>query len=263
MNRTGKEWLVRYSSLNDMLHKTKGIVLRTVKYGETSLVVTMFTELFGVQGYMVNGVRSASPRSPYRANFFQPATLLDMVVYHNERHALQRVKEFKWSYIYEDIYRNIHKNTVALFITELLQKCLKQPEANADLYAFVEDVLMHLDKGSATVAANMPLYFMLHQAHFFGFMIQDSYSEAQTILDLQEGGFVAQRPPHPYFIEGRLGEVSSQLLKTMHPSELEQLHLSREQRRALIEAFISFYNFHQPDFGQMRSLSVLHALYEG
>ena len=42
-----------------MTHKTKGIVLRTVKYGETSLVVIMFTELFGIQTYMVNGVRSA------------------------------------------------------------------------------------------------------------------------------------------------------------------------------------------------------------
>ncbi|MFL5786527.1 MAG: recombination protein O N-terminal domain-containing protein [Flavisolibacter sp.] len=36
-----------------MIHKTKGIVLRTVKYGETSLVVTMFTELLGLQYYIV------------------------------------------------------------------------------------------------------------------------------------------------------------------------------------------------------------------
>ena len=41
-----------------MTHKTKGIVFRTVKYGETSLVVTVYTEFFGVQTYMVNGARS-------------------------------------------------------------------------------------------------------------------------------------------------------------------------------------------------------------
>jgi DNA repair protein RecO (recombination protein O) len=246
-----------------MLHKTKGLVLRSVKYGETSLVVAIFTELFGMQSYMVNGVRSASPKSPYRGNFFQPATLLELVVYHNERQTLQRIKEFKWSFIYNDIYRNVPKNTVALFITEVLQKCLKQPEPNPDLFAFIEDVMLHLDQGSTTVTANMPLYFLLHLAHFFGFMIQDGYKGDEHILDLQEGRFTEHRPNHQYFLEGRLSEISSQLLKTRHPLELEQLSMSREQRKVLTDAFISFYVFHQPEFGQMRSLPVLHALYEG
>ena len=46
-----------------MTHKTKGIVLRTVKYGETSLVAIILTELFGVQTYMVNGVRTSKKTS--------------------------------------------------------------------------------------------------------------------------------------------------------------------------------------------------------
>ena len=246
-----------------MLHKTKGVVLRSVKYGETSLVVTILTEMFGVQSYMVNGVRSATPKSPYRGNFFQPATLLDLVVYQNERQALQRIKEFKWSYIYNDIYRSVHKNSVALFVTEVLQKCLKQPEPHPELFAFVEDVMLHLDKGSASVTANLPLYFLLHLAHFFGFMIDDTYCESKTVLDLQEGSFSGSRPDHPYFLEGKLSEISSQLLRTRQPGELEQLQLSREQRKVLTDSFISFYSFHQPEFGQMRSLVVLHALYEG
>ena len=47
-----------------MTHKTKGIVLRTVKYGETSVIVTILTELFGLQSYLINGVRSSSRRVP-------------------------------------------------------------------------------------------------------------------------------------------------------------------------------------------------------
>ena len=57
-----------------MTHKTRGIVLRSIKYGETSLVVTVFTELFGIQTYMVNGVRSSKSA---RSVFFQPAAILD------------------------------------------------------------------------------------------------------------------------------------------------------------------------------------------
>jgi DNA repair protein RecO (recombination protein O) len=60
----------------DKLHKTKGLVLRTVKYGETSIIVTIFTELFGVQTYLVNGVRSSSKKGAGKAGLFQPAACL-------------------------------------------------------------------------------------------------------------------------------------------------------------------------------------------
>jgi len=73
------------------LHKTKGMVFRTVKYGETSLIVTVYTELFGVQSYLVNGVRTSTKKGPGRANLFQPAAILDLIVYHNELKHLQRI----------------------------------------------------------------------------------------------------------------------------------------------------------------------------
>ena len=75
------------------LNKTKGIVLKTVKYGETSLIVTAYTELFGIQSYLVNGVRSSSRKGPGKANLFQPAAILDLLVTHNELKNLQRIRE--------------------------------------------------------------------------------------------------------------------------------------------------------------------------
>src|SRR5688572_5530680 len=155
---------------------TKGIVLRTVKYGETSLIVTMYTELFGLQSYLINGVRTSSKKGSGKANLFQPTAILDMIVYHNELRQLHRVKEFKWGYIYQHILSDVKKNAVAVFMIELLTKCLKQPEANSDLYHFVEDVLIHLDESSGAVTANLPLFFALHLAVFFGFRINDEYS---------------------------------------------------------------------------------------
>ena len=109
------------------LHKTKGVVLRSVKYGESSLIVTMFTELFGVQSYLVNGVRTSTKKGSGRANLFQPAAILDLVVYHNELRNLQRIREFKWGYLYRDVLSDIKKNAVASFMVELLAKSLKQP----------------------------------------------------------------------------------------------------------------------------------------
>ena len=86
------------------LHKTKGIVLRTVKYGDTSLIVTIFTELFGLQSYIVSGVRTSTKKGTGKANLFQPTAILDLVVYHNELKHLNRIKEFKWHYLYQHIF---------------------------------------------------------------------------------------------------------------------------------------------------------------
>ncbi|HJU45575.1 MAG TPA: DNA repair protein RecO [Chitinophagaceae bacterium] len=243
-----------------MIHKTRGIVLRTVKYGETSVIVSIYTELFGLQSYIVNGVRKSSKKGPGKANLFQPAALLDLVVYHNDLHNLQRLKEFKWSYLYETILSDIRKNTVALYMIELLQKTIKQPESNADLYAFIEDAFMHLDRSNDAVAANFALFFALHLTFFFGFRLSDSYSEKDKVLDLQEGIFISSTPSHGYYLDGQFSYTTSQLLKVRQPHELEEIRLNAEMRRTLLQAYEHFYALHVPGFGSLRSMPVLQEI---
>ena len=240
-----------------MIHKTKGIVLRSVKYGETSLIVTVFTELFGLQSYLVNGVRTVSKKGATKAALFQPAAILDLVAYHNEFKNLQRLKEFKWDYLYQHIYSDVRKNAVALFMIELLTKCLKQPEANADLFYFTEDSLHHLDEANDTVTANFPLFFALHLAAFFGFRISDEYSQIKHYLDLEEGTFVEKQPEHQHYLQDREAAAVSHLLKIMQPAELEQVALNQELRRRITHALEEYYTLHIPDFGTMRTLPVL------
>jgi DNA repair protein RecO (recombination protein O) len=241
----------------DKLHKTRGIVLRNVKYGETSLIVTIFTELFGVHAYLVNGVRTSTRKGTGKANLFQPAAILDMVVYHNELKQLQRIREFRWGYLYKHILSDVKKNAVALFMVELLTKCLKQPEGHPDLFHFAEDALLHLDESSEAVTANFPLFFALHLAAFFGFSIQDNYSAKNNVLDLQEGSFVPSTPSHPHFLEDKQAEITSHLLKTQHPEELGQLKLNHDFRRNLLLMYEKYYALHLQDFGTLKTLPVL------
>jgi len=244
-----------------MLHKTKGVVLRSVKYGDTSLIVSIFTELFGLQSYIINGVRSFTAKQPARANHFQPATFLEMVVYHDDKKNLQRIKEFRISVLYTDIYRNVHKNAVALFMIELIQKSLKQPESNIELYEFTEASFVQLDQASPAITANFPLYFCLHLANYFGFNIQDNYDDDHQILDLLEGRFTKDYPLHSHYLEGEMSEISFQLLGIRDTDELEQFSLGRQQRQILTDAYIHYYGYHQPEFGTMRTIGVLQMLY--
>jgi len=242
-------------------HKTKGIVLRAVKYGETSLILTMYTEAFGLQSYLVNAVRKSTSKGAGRANILQPAAILDLVVYQNPLKNLQRIREFRYALVYRHIFFDVFRNSVALFMIELLAKVIKQPEANPELFYFVEDSFQVLDESEESVVANFPLFFCLHLAGFFGLRIQDNYSELNQYLDLAEGLFVSDRPSHSQYLAPPFSFHSSQLLKVMHPRELVQMHLNQETRRSLMQAFLNFYALHFSDFGQMKTVPVLQTVF--
>jgi DNA repair protein RecO (recombination protein O) len=246
-----------YFTIHSMIHKTKGIVLRSIKYGETSLIITIFTELFGLQSYLVNGVRTPTKKGTAKANLFQPAAILDLVAYRNEFKNLQRLKEFRWAFLYQQVLSDVRKNLVALFMIELLSKCLKQPEANAELFYFVEDALRHLDEANDTVTANFPLFFALHLAVFFGFRISDEFKGNINYLDLEEGQFAEEQPKHPHYLQDREAAAVSHILKIMQPNELQEVALNQEMRRRITHALEEYYALHVPDFGTMKTLPVL------
>lgn len=241
----------------DKLHKTKGIVLRTVKYGETSIIVTIFTELFGLQSYLVNGVRTHSNKGTGKASLFQPAAILDLVVYHHASKQLNRIREFRWGVIYQHILSDVRKNAVALFIVELLAKCLKQPESQPELFHFMEDCFLKLDESTDSVMANFPLFVALHVPVFLGFRIHDNYSDQAPYLDLREGNFVSEQPKHPHFLEDKQAAITSQLLKVMQPEELAEIRLHHDFRRHLLQSYETYYALHISDFGRLKTLPVL------
>lgn len=241
-----------------MVHTTRGIVLRTVKYGETSIVATLFTEKFGLQTYMVNGIRT-SGKAGHKAALYQPAALLNLEVYHNDLKNMQRIREANWGLLAPNIFSDVVKNSVALFMVELLQRSLKQPEENAELFEFVSHSLEQLENSSPKVAANFPLFFALTLPHFFGFALSRHHRE-DDFLDLQEGSFVHKQPSHKYFLEGNAAGYSADLLKVMQPGELEQFQLNSVIRNNLLDSYITYFKLHIQDFGEMRTLPVLRQI---
>lgn len=243
-----------------MTHKTKGIVLRMVKYGETSVIVSVYTELFGIQSYLVKGVRQTTKKSAGKAIYFQPGALLDMVVYHNELKNLNFIKEYQWSYLYEEVLFNVVKNTVAMYVIEMLQHSLKQPEANTELFYLAEDTLKQLDKGTPTLTANLPLYFSLHLGGELGFKIQGAYNIDTPVCDLLEGHFTAERPNHSYYLDGKAAALTSQLLSLNFYNDLEMMQVERSMRRDLMVAYQQYIALHVVDFGELKSLPILQQI---
>lgn len=238
------------------MHKTRMIILRTIRYGETSLIVTAFTEGFGVQTYMINGARS-SKKTGAKAILYQPASLVEAEVYHNEKNTMHRIREANRAVVFKCVLTDVVKNSVAIFMMELLYKMLKQPEPNADLFYFCEDCLLQLDSMPPDATANFPLFFAMHLTHFFGFKIDDNFSPTHPFLDFTEGSFSAQQPVHQYFLADEYAEVTAELLRMQQPSELSSIKLNQQKRRELMAHYMDYYSFHNKDFGAMKTLAVM------
>ena len=238
-----------------MIHSTKGIVLRTIKYGETSIIAHIFTELFGIQSYLINGARTSGKTS--KAHFFQPASFLEMQVYHNDLKNLQRIKDLKWSVLYKNIFSDVVINSVALFMVELLQKSLKQPETNEGLFQFCEDAFLQLDIADIEVTANFPIYFSLQIAQILGFGLSDNYSEEKNVFNLNDGNFSTENSASVNHLSKELSWHISQLLKAVHPQDLNEIKMNRNIRKGILKSLESYYAWHVPEFGTMKTLNVL------
>ena len=149
-----------------MLHKTRGIVFRFTKYGETSIIVTLFTELFGLQSYIVNGVRSKSAHN--KIALYQPLTLLDLVVYHRENANINRIKEVKCLYPYQSIPTDIKKSALAIFILEVINKTVKEESHAHELCEFFIHSFITLDQMEDR-SENFHIVFLLRMSRMLGF----------------------------------------------------------------------------------------------
>jgi len=242
-----------------MLHNTKGIVLRVTKYGDTSIIMTAYTELFGVQQYMVKGVRVTSKKGANKGVFYQPAAILQMEVYHAPMKSLQMLKDVSWDYVYQNVYSDVLRNAVALYIVEVLQQTM-QPEPHPEMFYLIEDTFKQLDKGGAGLVSNLPIYFLIHLSQTMGFGLQGKYSTDTPILDIKEGEFVAKPPAHPYYLEAQTAQVASTFLEVQFYNDLETISLSGAQRKKILELFQLSLSWHYKKFSEIKSLPILQSI---
>ncbi len=239
-----------------MLHETKGIVLRNVKYGETSLVVTIYTELFGLQSYLINGVRSEK-RSSARANLYQPTGLLELIVYHHPNRNLQRIKEAKLLAGQHFQGSTVVRYAIGIFMAELIQKAITETESNTDLYHFFEESFLHVLQADEKSLAGFAIWFACSFAEHLGFGMQNNFSEQMPVFDLLNGHFTAEDDLHNTH---RLDSVSSQQLSSILHGDQAGLHLNGKRRHELLMTCVHYLQLHIPHLAEIKSVAVLHEI---
>lgn len=240
-----------------MLHKTRGIVLSTTDYGETSVIAKVYTELFGLQSYLVNSVRKKNPKVHF--NVFQPLTPVEMVVYHKERPGLQRISEIKPQPPLQSISFDIYKTSLILFLAEVVAKSIKEEESNDEIFTYIHNSIVALDE-SNEAPPDFHLLFLIRLTRFLGFFPLDSFSETNSIFDLRNGNFISNIPPHPHYVQKDLGQALAYAIRNSFDL-LSPLNISLETRRKLLDTIIEFYQLHIENFGAVKSRKVLEEIW--
>lgn len=236
-----------------MIQATKGIVLNSFDFSETSIIAKIFTEQFGLQSYLINSVRSK--KAKFKANLFQPLSLLDLVVYHKENKNLQRLSEAKSAIVFCSIPYDVIKSSLVMFLGEVLYKSIKTELQDEALFQFIFNSVSLLDMEHRN-CNNFHLFFLAGLTHFLGIFPSGTYSEDTPFFNLTEGRFFEEDNS----ISEILDKKNSLLLNKILTSSYEdffRMEISSADRKQLLLIFIRYFELHLASFTDIRSHEIL------
>lgn len=220
-----------------MIFKTRGIVLKYFKYSETSIIVKIFTEEFGLQSYIINGVRSK--KSKGKIALFQPLTLLDLMVYHKRNASISRISESRCSEPFMTIPYEIKKSAIGIFIGEILYHAIKEGVESSEMFEFIHNsinVLDHLESGYQ----NFHLQFILKLSKYLGFGLENT----------------------DMFLSSFKNDDHLQLLNALLQSPYQNtIHISNPVRRILLDEIVNFYKENVETLNELNSMKVLREIF--
>ena len=241
-----------------MLTKTTAIVLHNIKYGDSKMIVDMFTRAHGRMSFVVSIPKSS--KSKLRKQFFQPLSMLSLEYDYRPKVQLQKIRNVALFHPYSSLPFDIDKLTVGMFISEFLYHSLYGEQQNEQMFDYISDSLMWFDS-SPSPASNFHLVFMMRLSLFLGFYPNlDDYASG-CVFDLRSGSFSSVAPLYSdYLLPDEASQMS--LMMRMNYSTMHLFRFTRAQRNRLLDVIVQYYRLHIPGFPEMKSLDVLRNIYD-
>ena len=234
---------------------TNAIVLSSLKYGDTSLIVKCYTQEEGVKTYLIRGVLKPK-KSGLKAAYFQPLTQLRIVANHNSKNTLNSIKEVQVIHPYKTFHTDIVKQSVVLFLSEVLSNSIQEEEQNLALYEYLETAFIWLDVHDRV--ANFHLLFLLNLSGFLGFY-PDTSEKNKKGFDLLEGVFSDNI--HEKNVISKNDFYQFKKLLGIIFDTLENVTYSKEERQLVLQVIIQYFKLHLDSFRNPKSLQVLEIVF--
>jgi DNA repair protein RecO (recombination protein O) len=229
-----------------------------VKYGENSLILTIYTEKYGRQSYIINSARNS--RSKNKAGLMQPLFIVDIEVYEKKNRELQRIKEIRLSPPYLTIPFDIVKYSQALLLSEFLYKAIIEQEQNIELSRFLESSFLYFDT-MENGKQDFHIWLLSHLTMYLGIM-PDINSTSEGWLDMRKGTLAISEPPHPGYMNPEISSLFRHILQ-LKLENLEDLRISRSVRVQLLSKILEYYFLHFSSLKSLKSSEILKAVFQG
>lgn len=240
-----------------MLTKTQAIVLHSLKYGETRLIVDMFTRSMGRQSFIVSIPKST--KAKIKKQLFQPLSILEIEFDSRPKVQLQKLADVRLASPFSSIPFHSHKLSISLFLAEFLYYALRGEQENELLFDYVANSLLWLD-GQQDRFSNFHLVFLMRLSRFLGFYPNLDHYQSGDYFDLRESMFQSAPPVHRDFLFPEEAN-KVQLMMRMDFPTMHLYRMSHDDRNRLLEVTLKYYRLHLPDFPELKSVSVLQELY--
>lgn len=238
-----------------MIVSTKAIVFSSLKYSESDLIVTCFTEKAGVKSYLLRRILK-SKTGRLKASYFQPLTQLLLVAFHKNRGTLESIQEAKIIKPYQTLHTDVIKGGLVMFISEMLKNCIKEEECNEDLYEYLENAFYWLDDHDDI--ANFHILFLLKLSTHLGFFPDASHIESQY-FNLLDGRFQTNKTTG-YCQSGQVIETFK-LFFGINFDALSNIEMAKKARLEVLNLILAYYQLHVSGYKQPKSLLILNQLF--
>ena len=233
-----------------MLHKTKGLSLHYYKYSESSVIAKIFTSDFGLLSFFINGIRQK--KSKNKLGFLQPFTFLNLEISYKSKSKLSRIKEMSPYKIHYIISRDINRQLISIFVSEVLLKVLIEGEKDIPLFCFLEGVANDLEC-NLEIPNIYPLKFLLDLSKFLGFL-PSKLNSTLPYFDLLNGCFSKIGSEHNYYINGDDLNFFKSILFNKNES------IPKSYRKKILLILLDYYKLHHHELKNLKSFKVIEDL---
>lgn len=233
--------------------ETRIIVLHLTKYGDHSLVVQALDAERGRTGFFLRG----AGKGRGGLNHFHSLGILDTVA-SMRKGDLEYIKEYENPYRLDSLRTDPYKSAIALFISELLYRCLLDGAMDPQMFAFLEQQILSLEGASGSIA-NFHLCFLVDFCRELGFQPKDNYAPESPLFVPYSAEFTGIDTLAETF--GPEESLLLHSLLSLERGEAMQLKMSRQLRGAFAQKMVEYLSYHLSLNLNIRSLKVLHELF--
>jgi DNA repair protein RecO (recombination protein O) len=240
-----------------MLEKTSGIILNQIKYTDSGIIARLYTRKFGRQSFLIRGMRN---RKAGKNNIlFQPLFILDLEISYKASRELQSLKEFSVSFTPYDIYSNIKKSCVAIFLGEVLTSVLREESPHEEMFDYIRDSIIYFEK-SKEGFANFHLVFLAGLSSFLGFEPSQRNNDDEIYFDMINGNFVPLPPVHGHYANAEISNILALILNSSYDTACT-ITLTGILRNEILDTLVRYYSLHLPGLKKINSLEILKEVF--